>query len=391
MQRLIGIFFLCSFMALNVQAQGIEFMEGDWKAALAEAKKEKKLIFVDAYASWCGPCKRMAATVFTQKEAGDFFNEKFINFKIDMEKGEGPAFGRKYPVRAYPTLMFIDYTGELVHQKVGAQNLTRLIALGETALGKVDRSEQYAEKYEKGDRSAELIYEYLYALNQAGKPSLKIANEYLREPDGDLASEINLKIIFEALLQVDSRVYTLFDQYKQGIKALYASEEINGKLLKAGNRTLETAITFESTDILQEAQQKIAAQCTEPVADAFRIKSELAYARVHGDDKAYASALKDYNKEVAGQDNINADYDILKEGLDRLGDKKVNKETIKLMEIIMEYPDVTYETWLAYADVLSRTGDEKAALQALDKAKSLTKNGRIRAKIMQMRDQLEKK
>ncbi|HKK75547.1 MAG TPA: thioredoxin domain-containing protein [Saprospiraceae bacterium] len=391
MQRMIGVLFLCLLGILDIQAQGIEFMEGDWKAALAKAKKEKKLIFVDAYASWCGPCKRMAATVFTQKEAGDFYNEKFINFKIDMEKGEGPAFGGKYPVRAYPTLMFIDYDGELVHQKVGAQTLTKLIALGETALSKVDRSEQYVEKYEKGDRSAELIYNYLFALNQAGKPSLKIANDYLREPDGDLASEINLKIIFEALLQVDSRVYTLFDQYKQGIKALYSQAEIDEKLLAAGNRTVQTAITFESPDILAEAQQKVAAQCSEAVADAFRIKSEIAYALVHGDDKAYASALKDYNKELAGADNINADYDIVKEGLDRLGDKKVNKELVKLMETIVGYPDVTYQTWLAYADVLSRTGDDKEALKALDKAKNMTKNGRIRAKIIQMRDQIEKK
>lgn len=391
MRRLIGVLILSFLAILNVRAQGIEFIEGDWKAALAKAKEEKKLIFVDAYAEWCGPCKMMARTVFTQKAAGDFYNEKFINFKIDMEKGEGPAFGRKYPIRAYPTLMFIDYDGELVHQKVGSQSLTKLIALGETALGKVDRSEQYVEKYEKGDRSAEFIYNYLFALNQVGKPSLKIANEYLREPDGDLSSEINLKIIFESLLQLDSRIYTLFDQYKEGIKALYTQDQIDEKLLAAGNRTLETAIIFESPDVLLEAQQKIAAQCSPIIADAFRVKSEVTYARALGEDKAYAAALKEYNKEIAGKDNLNDDYDIVKEGLERLGDKKVNKELLQLMETITEYPDVSYQVWLAYADLLSRTGDDKAALKALDQAMEATENGRIRARIIKMRNQLDNK
>lgn len=391
MGRLIGMIMVSFLVLFKAEAQGIEFLEGDWKAALAEAKKERKLIFVDAYAAWCGPCKRMAATVFTQKEAGDFFNQKFINFKIDMEKGEGPSFGQKYPVRAYPTLMFIDYDGQLVHQKVGAQSLTNLISLGETALSKVDRSQQFAEKYEKGDRSAALIYEYLLALNQAGKPSLKIANEYLREPDGDLASEKNVKIIFEALLQLDSRIYTLYDQHKSGIKALYSQEKIDEKLLAAGYRTLETAIIFESPEILGEAQRKIAAQCSEEIAHTFRIKSEVAYALANGDDKAYAAALKEYNKELAGKDNISEDYDILKEGLDRLGDKKVNKELVKLMETITGYPDVTYQTWLTYAELLSKTGEIKEAKKALDKAKNLTDNGRIRIQIDRMRDQLEKK
>jgi thiol-disulfide isomerase/thioredoxin len=388
MQRIIVSLIICLVSVFSLSAQGIEFMEGNWKEALAKAEKENKIIFVDAYAEWCGPCKRMAATVFTTKEAGDYYNKNFINFKIDMEKGEGPSFGRKYPVRAYPTLMFIDASGELVHLNVGAQSVSSHLSLGNTALGKVDRSGDYAEKYEKGDRSAELVYNYIAALNQAGKPSLKIANEYLRKPDGDLKSETNLKIIFESLQQVDSRIYSLFDQYQQPMKAIFSQDEIDQKVLAAGESTLETAITFESSELLAEAQQKVGAQCSESVANAFRAKSELIFNFNFGDEKAYAAALKDYSKELAGKSNITENYDIVKQGLKRWGEKKVEKELVALMETVANSSSATYEHWITYGSLLNRTGDTKAAMKALDQAKEMTKNNRILARIDKMREQI---
>lgn len=54
---ILNIILLCSF-SLSVCAQGITFREGSWKEILAMAKKENKLVFVDNYTSWCGPCKK---------------------------------------------------------------------------------------------------------------------------------------------------------------------------------------------------------------------------------------------------------------------------------------------------------------------------------------------
>jgi thiol:disulfide interchange protein len=97
--------------------------------ARAQAKTNKQLIFIDAYASWCGPCKIMAATSFRNTEVGAMYNKKFINIKIDVEKDpDGPEIARMYKIRAYPTLLIIDSDGKLIKTVLGLQTEERLIA-----------------------------------------------------------------------------------------------------------------------------------------------------------------------------------------------------------------------------------------------------------------------
>ena len=70
---------LCGF-TISLFAQGIEFREGSWKEMLALAKQENRLIFVDNYTSWCGPCKQMAKEIFPLKEVGDFSRVDFFHY-----------------------------------------------------------------------------------------------------------------------------------------------------------------------------------------------------------------------------------------------------------------------------------------------------------------------
>lgn len=113
---------------------GIQFFEGTWSEALEKAEADKKLIFMDAYAAWCGPCKAMSRKTFTDPTVGAFFNEHFINVKMDMEKGmDGPRLSRKFGLRAYPTLYFVNGKEEIVKQDLGYKDVKQLLALGKAA------------------------------------------------------------------------------------------------------------------------------------------------------------------------------------------------------------------------------------------------------------------
>ncbi|MCC6410745.1 MAG: thioredoxin family protein [Saprospiraceae bacterium] len=133
-KQLFFVFGFLFFAAGSISAQGVNFFKGTWSEALAKAKAENKIIFVDAYASWCGPCKYMTSNVFPDAKAGEFYNKNFINLKIDMEKPENREFAGKYPVQAYPTLMFIDKNGKVVHKNVGALQVNDLIEVGKKAI-----------------------------------------------------------------------------------------------------------------------------------------------------------------------------------------------------------------------------------------------------------------
>lgn len=114
---------------------GIEFSKFTMEKAQEKAAKSEKLIFIDAYTDWCGPCKRMAATTFKDSEVAEFFNDEFINLKIEMEKNpEGNDIARKYGVRAYPTLLIVDSEGNLIKKTIGFKTKDQLLAFAGSAL-----------------------------------------------------------------------------------------------------------------------------------------------------------------------------------------------------------------------------------------------------------------
>lgn len=116
--------------------KGIEFEHISFNELLLKAKKQDKLIFMDCYTSWCGPCRAMTNTVFTRPEIGSYFNSHFINTKIDMEKGEGIELARKYRIKAYPTLLFLDMNGNVIETLVGYKNPEQLMEAVQKLQGK---------------------------------------------------------------------------------------------------------------------------------------------------------------------------------------------------------------------------------------------------------------
>jgi thioredoxin 1 len=106
---------------------GVEFFHGTYDEALKKAEAEGKMVFMDAYAVWCGPCKLLNRNTFPDKALGSFLNENFVSLKMDMEKGEGPGLNNKYKVPGYPTLLFLTSTGKELNRLVGYRDAKTLL------------------------------------------------------------------------------------------------------------------------------------------------------------------------------------------------------------------------------------------------------------------------
>lgn len=118
--------------ALFAQNLGIQFTEYEsWRQLLERAKAQHKNIFVDAYTTWCGPCKRMDAEVYHDAKLRNYVNDHFIAVKIQFDKTDHDSEGvkrwyniaselqKKYTIDAFPTLLFISPDDELFCKIVG--------------------------------------------------------------------------------------------------------------------------------------------------------------------------------------------------------------------------------------------------------------------------------
>lgn len=159
-------------------AQGIVFGH-NLDDALAKAKVENKLVFIDFYTSWCAPCKVMSNDVFPIANVGTFFNTNFINCKIQCDdKGEGVELGKKYQVGAYPTLMFLNKDGEIVHSTAGSLSANELIELGKDALNPDKNLWALMNNWKTGKKDAESAKIYLKTLKAAYR-SEKASNDFI--------------------------------------------------------------------------------------------------------------------------------------------------------------------------------------------------------------------
>ena len=138
---------LLAFSFVSAQEAGIRFFKGTFAEALAEAQRQNKPLFVDFYATWCVPCKKMEKTIFTQPEVGKFFNEKFVNLQMDAEAPENVEIAKKYKVEAFPTLGIIAPDGKAIQINVGFMKADELLEMGKTAIGEVKGFEELYKEY----------------------------------------------------------------------------------------------------------------------------------------------------------------------------------------------------------------------------------------------------
>ncbi len=214
----------------------ITFTDTTWEQLLLLAKASDKPIFVDAYTQWCSPCKWMAAHIFTREDVGLFFNEQFINTKLDMEHGEGILFARAYDVDRFPTFLFIQPEGDLLHRGLGRMNALEFLELGAAAIDSTRQLGVLQRKYEAGDRSPTLLKNFALSLQTAmyGQPEA-IALEYLQNQP-DWGTPENLAFITQICPgQIEHPIYQFLQNNRKQAYQYVDSDKVD-EALKAGIR-----------------------------------------------------------------------------------------------------------------------------------------------------------
>lgn len=306
MKKLINVTLLCLLVACRVSAQNanvarnitidqapsINFFRGTWAQAVALSVKENKMIFVDCNTSWCGPCKRLAKDVFTQKKVYDFYNANFINVSMDMEKGDGPALAKTFGIKAYPTLAYLKPGGYTVMNTVGFTTADSMLINGKLAISKIGLV-TIDEQFFKKPRTAESVKKYFVNLRTHGLPGSQFA------PIDSIIKQEGIETFYQKkyweiipIAGTESKLGLWFVKNREKFAKIYGEETVNQRIAEMYcNRNKLIQLTHQKNGAFDD-YKKLMAERNLPNLDFINAQIDFFLASKTDLDKAFRIADK---------------------------------------------------------------------------------------------------
>ena len=370
---------------------GIKFQKASWTEVLQKAKDENKLIFVDAFTTWCGPCKMMVRDVFPKKEVADFYNQTFVNYTIDMEKGEGIQLAKDYKVAQYPTLLFIAGDGTLIHRAAGFHNPEQFIELGNAAIDPSKQLSTLERRFEKGDRDPGFLKNYTSVRAASYDGTHVPVAEAFMKTQKDWNTDENRAFIFQYLGGADSKLFDHLTKNRADYIKQFGEIAVRDKV-----RTIvydEIAKKSTEEEILPMSDVKALYKRAYPEkADQLISEYKMSYYRSLGDRKNFAkSAIKHYKKFPC--DDPMELNDIAWTFYTVIEKKKYLKKAVKLVQQSIDLDPAFYnhDTMAAlYYKLGKKDQARNAANQAIDFAKKEGFNPEAYAATTKLLEDIEK-
>lgn len=301
------------FATLTMMAQGIAF-EPDGttlEQASEKAKKENKLIFLDCYTSWCGPCKKMARDVFPQEQVGAYMNPKFVSIQLDMESEYGAPLAKKLQIQAYPTFVIFNAYAQEIGRFLGGSEAEEFIKSVEEK-SKDNSSAELQARWQNGDRDPQFLQDYLASLSASYKndEASLVAEAILEGKESTFAADEKLRMIFmRNITNPFSKAFIYTAKNPADLKAQIGDMPVEMKIKNVletyprqiidehdGTATLDQAKFDQYVALLKELNI--------PDADHYRLSTLITLADKQKDYNTYIKYIKEYlsNKNLDADD-----------------------------------------------------------------------------------------
>lgn len=292
---------IVSVLAINQTfSQGINFRQDDWQNVLVQAKAQKKLIFVDIYTAWCGPCKEMDKKTFTEVSVGDKFNARFINYKVDAEKGFGITLAKRYNVTSYPTCLFVDPSENLIYKQEGLLRAPDLVKEADMVLNnQANAKPLYAldKLYENGRRDTEFLNEYIAVRSlYSNIDNRDLVEEYVKSLTPiQYSADKTLRIIVNNGFKIDGKAFDLLLRFREKAESLFEGgvEKVNRAFSQSINEVFDVALKNKNQALFDKA---LAAnlRALPNTADRVNDKNKLAFYLAMKDVNKFSEAAEQY-------------------------------------------------------------------------------------------------
>ncbi|GAB1473512.1 hypothetical protein MASR2M69_09530 [Bacteroidota bacterium] len=300
------------FLTYTAPAQdGVKFEKGSWKEILERARSEKKLVFVDVYTEWCGPCKQMVKEIFPKKSVGDIFNSSFINYKIDAEKGEGIEIAKSYGVTGFPTYLFVNGDGVLFYSSMGSMSEDKFLKEAQNAINEFNDPQPFAimrSQYDNYKDNREFLLKYMDKCRVRGISYADVIDRYIILLSKDeLLNKATLSNLLKSnKINVDGNFFKFL--YENRIEAgrilgHSGSVEMERILARYANNDIERAIELKSEELLSKIMTILVEFNTEKLnPDWVKDEALMKYYTSVANETKLKEVIKRYGTSVAAFD-----------------------------------------------------------------------------------------
>jgi thiol-disulfide isomerase/thioredoxin len=273
----------------------------EWQKRIQAAKKENKSVFLHAFASWCHYCDYMRDSVYTTPAVAAYFNRHFISIRMDMEK-EGRELNKKLRVANFPTQVFYDTSGTLVHRAAGKKDAQDLLATAATALDPEKRLHTYQVKFKAGKLSPEEAYTYFSLTMKAGLDNQPLINAYFANiPDSDFLDDAYWRILYDQYRDTERPLMQRFMKMQDELSAKYTADSVENRIISSYNTTLMMKVQKLDSLGYREQLRKIEAQAT-TLSKKIVAYAELNRFRLTSHWKEYIILAEPFVKEFCSND-----------------------------------------------------------------------------------------
>ncbi|MBD0830624.1 thioredoxin family protein [Aestuariibaculum sp. TT11] len=306
------VLLILSLMPFLGIAQGINFEHITLDEALTKAKAENKLVFIDFYTVWCGPCKKMAREIFPLSTVGELYNNNFINLKLDAEK-EGEAVAKQYNVTGYPTLLYLDAEGKVLLEDTAFKHEDTFIEMANRAIN--SQNSKYSLENLKNEFPSRLNDEqflkmYIRKMDEFGQDISKGVDAWLKvQTEMNESSPEMLKYLLKNSRNIliggkgEQILEENYDTYMKQASSFEARmlPRIKTQIL---NGTLDTAVRNKDAELMKVYIEAYKQQPKNRIKKDDLLDAELIYYEMLDDDTSYKTITANYINNLIDQTSI---------------------------------------------------------------------------------------
>ncbi len=244
----------------DANGQKFDFQTNGWKKTVQAAKVEKKYIFIQFVTNDCPPCEQLKEEVWTNAKLASIYSKSFLLFSPEEGSKDAKNLISKYRINSYPTSIFVDASGKIIHKYIGYTSKDVMTEMAENVKNSINTLQYLDKLYKKEGKRMDPNSLYIYAnvLMNAGRDYEKVAKEYLAtQSDDDLHSEHNLVAMMLFTNDMYSREFGFLVKHKDEFEGeKVTNNQITMKIEDVISNSLISAMEASKKVVLKDTLSK---------------------------------------------------------------------------------------------------------------------------------------